>query len=138
MSTDRETSSGTEIRRSTSAPSASCGITSARTKLVTSSRWSPEAASSSMSRTFSSVGTTSGSFWNPSRGPTSRIVTCTVQILGILELPAGYANRSSTETVIRRGGPGAAANGPPRGSSGRWVTSHTACTAAVRNRDAFP
>ena len=56
-------------------PSASCGITSGRTKLVTSSRRSPEAASSSIRRTLSSVETTSGSFWNPSRGPTSRIAT---------------------------------------------------------------
>ena len=30
-------------------------------------------ASRSISRTFSAVGITSGSFWNPSRGPTSRI-----------------------------------------------------------------
>ena len=60
---------------STSAPSASCGITSGRTNEVTSIRCSPESASIPISRTFSSVGITSGSFWNPSRGPTSRMRT---------------------------------------------------------------
>jgi hypothetical protein len=61
-------------------------------------------------------------------------------LLGLLPATcrASYANRSSTDAAIRRGGPGAAVNGPRRGSSGRWVTSHTACTAGVRNRDAFP
>ena len=49
-------------------------MTSARTKLVTSSRRSPVRASRSISRTLSAVGITSGSFWNPSRGPTSRIL----------------------------------------------------------------
>ena len=50
-------------------------MTSGRTKLVTSSRRSPVRASRSTSRTFSAVGMTSGSFWKPSRGPTSRIRT---------------------------------------------------------------
>jgi hypothetical protein len=40
---------------------------------VTSSRRSPVRASISISRTLSSLAMTSGSFWNPSRGPTSRI-----------------------------------------------------------------
>ena len=75
ISTDTDTSSGMSARRSTSAPSASCGITSARTKLVTSSRRRPVRASISTSRTLSSVGITSGSFWKPSRGPTSRMLT---------------------------------------------------------------
>ena len=69
------TPSGGTMRSSTSSASASWGITSARTKLVTSSRLRPVRASWSMSRTFSSVGTTSGSFWKPSRGPTSRMRT---------------------------------------------------------------
>ena len=59
----------------TSGPSASCGITSARTKLVTSSRRRPVRASISTRRTLSSVGIVSGSFWKPSRGPTSRMLT---------------------------------------------------------------
>ena len=59
------------IRASTSAASASCGITSGRTKLVTSSRRSPVRASASISSTLRSVAIVSGSFWNPSRGPTS-------------------------------------------------------------------
>ena len=75
ISTDRDTPSGTSIPASTSAASASCGITSARTKLVTSRRGIPVRASRSISRIFSAVGITSGSFWNPSRGPTSRIST---------------------------------------------------------------
>src|SRR3712207_8891205 len=45
------------------------------TKLVTSRRGTPVRASISTSRTLSSVAMTSGSFWKPSRGPTSRIAT---------------------------------------------------------------
>src|SRR3954471_23883797 len=74
-STETLTSSGICARSSTSRPSLSCGITSARTKLVTSMRSSPVFASSSTSRTLSSVSMTSGSFWKPSRGPTSRMRT---------------------------------------------------------------
>ena len=75
ISTDSETPSGGSIAASTSPASASCGITSARTKLVTSSRRSPVRASWSISRTLSAVAITSGSFWKPSRGPTSRMLT---------------------------------------------------------------
>src|SRR5436190_11477823 len=50
-------------------------MTSARTKLVTSSLRTPVRASPCTSRTLSSVAITSGSFWKPSRGPTSRIRT---------------------------------------------------------------
>src|SRR5688500_5654918 len=81
ISTDSETSSGTSIASSTSRASASCGITSGRTKLVTSSRRRPVRASISTSRIFSAVGITSGSFWNPSRGPTSRMRTCWTELL---------------------------------------------------------
>src|SRR6201999_3675250 len=73
--TETETSSGIRARSSTSPASASCGITSARTKLAPSTRRSPVAASISTSRTLSSVAITSGSFWKPSRGPTSRSFT---------------------------------------------------------------
>ena len=59
-STLRLTSSGTWIRSRTSWASASCGITSARTKLVTSSRSRPVAASASTRRTLSSVAIRSG------------------------------------------------------------------------------
>src|SRR3954451_20206602 len=75
MSTETDTSSGMSARSSTSRPSLSCGITSARTKLVTSIRFRPERASISTRRTLSSVAMTSGSFWKPSRGPTSRMRT---------------------------------------------------------------
>jgi hypothetical protein len=47
---------------STCAASANCGITSARTKLVTSSRFRPVRASASISSTLLAVGTISGSF----------------------------------------------------------------------------
>src|SRR5688500_10372509 len=50
-------------------------MTSARTKEVTSIRRSPASPSSPIRRIFSSVGMISGSFWNPSRGPTSRMRT---------------------------------------------------------------
>src|SRR4051794_32575843 len=73
-----DTSSGMSARLSTSVPSASCGITSGRTKLVASSRRTPVRASASTSRTLSSVAMTSGSFWKPSRGPTSRIRTASL------------------------------------------------------------
>jgi hypothetical protein len=75
MSTETSTSSGTSMACSTSGASASWGMTSARTKLVASRRRSPVRASASIRRTFTSVGMTSGSFWNPSRGPTSRMRT---------------------------------------------------------------
>src|SRR3954471_9214757 len=73
--TDSDTPSGGSIALSTSAASASWGITSARTKLVTSRRRSPVRASMSISRTLSALAITSGSFWKPSRGPTSRTFT---------------------------------------------------------------
>ncbi len=50
------------IRSSTSSASASCGITSGRTKLVTSSRRNPVRASASISSTLRAVGIVSGSF----------------------------------------------------------------------------
>ena len=76
ISTVTETSSGIVARRRTSAASASWGMTSERTKLVTSSLGTPVRASISTSRTLSSVAITSGSFWKPSRGPTSLTFTC--------------------------------------------------------------
>jgi len=57
-----ETPSGTSIRLSTSRASASCGIASALTKLVASSRFRPVRASASISSTLRSVGIVSGSF----------------------------------------------------------------------------
>src|SRR3954451_10689806 len=75
MSTETLTSSGMSARSSTSRPSASCGMTSARTKLVTSSRCRPVRASCSTSLILASVAMTSGSFWKPSRGPTLRMRT---------------------------------------------------------------
>ena len=55
--------------------SASCGITSARTKLVASSRRRPGAHERVDQPHLVAVGMTSGSFWKPSRGPTSRMRT---------------------------------------------------------------
>jgi hypothetical protein len=62
ISTANETPSRRSTAASTSAASASCGITSGRTNEVTSSRSIPVAESMSMRRTFASVGITSGSF----------------------------------------------------------------------------
>ena len=98
---------------STSAPSASCGITSARTKLVTSSRRSPVRASSSISRTLASVGMTSGSFWNPSRGPTSRMRICTPAML------AGHKGARPLDTLRRFDAPGPHDH---RRHPGRWAS----------------
>src|SRR3954466_119144 len=63
------------MRARTSSASASCGMTSARTKLVASMRRRPVRMSASMSATLSWVAPTSGPFWKPSRGPTSRTRT---------------------------------------------------------------
>ncbi len=73
--TEKETPGRRCTASSTSAASASCGITSGRTNEVISSRPTPVAESRSISRTFSAVSILSGSFWNPSRGPTSRMRT---------------------------------------------------------------
>ena len=62
ISTLRATPAGTSIAVSTSRASASCGMTSGRTKLVTSMRFRPVRASWSMSATLSAVGIRSGSF----------------------------------------------------------------------------
>ncbi len=62
ISTLRATPSGTSIAFSTSRASASCGMTSARTKLVTSMRRTPVRASASISATLSAVAIVSGSF----------------------------------------------------------------------------
>ena len=68
-------SAGTSIAASTSAASASCGITSGRTKLVTSMRRSPCAPARRSGRSCRPSAMISGSFWKPSRGPTSRTRT---------------------------------------------------------------
>src|SRR4029077_8246482 len=108
ISTETETSSGIAARSSTSPASASCGITSARTKLVTSSQRSPVAASISISRTLSAVAMISGSFWNPSRGPTSRIFTARGVISGperagdhhLLHLVGALADRQDLGVAV--------------------------------------
>src|SRR3954470_20713910 len=103
ISTEMATPSGGSMRSSTSSASASCGMTSARTKLVASSRATPVRASRSMSRTFSSVGTTSGSFWKPSRGPTSRMRTR----WGVMARNL-YCGAVSSPVVLLAGGTGGA------------------------------
>ena len=80
ISTEKATPSRRCTPASTSSASASCGITSGRTNEVTSSRFSPVAESRSISRIFSAVGIVSGSFWKPSRGPTSRMRTALRQL----------------------------------------------------------
>ncbi len=62
ISTPIATSSGTSICASTSGASASCGITSERTKLVTSRRRKPVRTSMSINSTLRSVEMISGSF----------------------------------------------------------------------------
>ena len=60
----------------TSAASRSWGIALGDTNEVTSMRGNPAAASRFTTSIFWSVGMNSGSIWNPSRVPTSQIVTC--------------------------------------------------------------
>src|SRR4051795_12206178 len=102
--TDSDTPSGGSIAPSTSAASASCGITSARTKLVTSRRLRPVRASCSISRTLSAVAITSGSFWKPSRGPTSRMRTCWTEVLTAAQ---SRVRRHMTDSVTVIGASGA-------------------------------
>src|SRR4051794_18131347 len=104
MSTEIATSSGGSMRSRTSSASASCGMTSARTKLVASTRATPVRASRAMSRTFSSVGTISGSFWKPSRGPTSRMRTRS----GVMAWRNLYSAAVSSPVVLLAGGTGGA------------------------------
>src|SRR5215218_7685805 len=104
ISTEIATSSGGSMRSRTSSASASCGITSARTKLVASRRLTPVRASRSTSRTFSSVGTISGSFWKPSRGPTSRMRTRS----GVMAWRNLYSAAVSSPVVLLAGGTGGA------------------------------
>ena len=75
ISTETLTSLGISTALSTSSASASWGITSGRTNDVTSIRGRPVRASALISSTFSAVEIVSGSFWKPSRGPTSRMLT---------------------------------------------------------------
>src|SRR3954452_8010636 len=94
ISTETLTSSGICARSRTSRPSESCGMTSARTKLVTSMRCSPVPASSSTRRILSSVEMTSGSFWKPSRGPTSRMRTRSGSTFHHAPLVGAHADRA--------------------------------------------
>src|SRR5919198_1268991 len=59
----------------TSSASRSCGTTLGWTNEVTSIRGTPASARRFTTSTFRSVGMKSGSIWNPSRVPTSQIVT---------------------------------------------------------------
>ena len=61
-------------------------------------------ASRSISRTFSSVGTISGSFWKPSRGPTSRMRTRS----GVIGSRNLYSGAVSSPVVLLAGGTGGA------------------------------
>src|SRR6266540_2556723 len=60
----------------TASASRSIGTTFGDTKEVTSMRGMPVAERRSTTSILSSVGMNSGSIWNPSRVPTSQIVTC--------------------------------------------------------------
>ncbi len=104
ISTDTLTSAGTSMRASTSAASASWGITSARTKLVASMRRRPVRASASINSTLRSVGIVSGSFWKPSRGPTSRMLTLSGIIAFSLYSAAVIAGAPDTVAVIGASG----------------------------------
>ena len=63
------------MRASTWAVSAIWGTHLGDTKLPASTTGNPAAARRSISSTLTSVGTVSGSFWRPSRGPTSTSLT---------------------------------------------------------------
>ncbi len=63
-------------RAMTSAVSAICGTQRGDTKLPTSIVRAPAASKPSIRATLVSGGMTPGSFWSPSRGPTSTMRTC--------------------------------------------------------------
>src|SRR5215213_6627404 len=114
ISTDSATSSGTSIASSTWRASESCGITSARTKLVTSSRRRPVRASSSIRRTLSAVAITSGSFWKPSRGPTSRMRTCWTEVLTAAQSRSAQHSITSSRSAAQASDVRAAPANPTR------------------------
>ena len=89
-------------RRAPRSASASCGITSGRTNEVSSIRCSPAAPSIPISRTFSAVGITSGSFWKPSRGPTSRIRALLGNSLTAQRLCGGRPRREHRRRRVAR------------------------------------
>ena len=75
----------------TSAASAICGTHFGDTKLVASIAGRPASVNRSMSPTLTAVGTSPGSFCNPSRGPTStRHMRC------------GMCMRAKVEGVVKR------------------------------------
>src|SRR5437867_1323877 len=82
----------------TSSASRSCGTAFGCTKDVTSIRGRPAADSRSTTSTFCAVGMKSGSIWNPSRVPTSHIVTR----VGSFMTSSGSQNLSGT--LARRTG----------------------------------
>ena len=106
--------------RAPRAASASCGMTSARTKLVTSRRLTPVRASTSMSATLSSVAMISGSFWKPSRGPTSRMRTANGSVV-----TASITRRSCVPTPIVR-------SPSPTSTSKRHLRSSTISRSVAR------
>ncbi len=76
FSTSPETSTPSRgwIAAATSSAPAICGTRSSRTKLTASIRGSPAAASRFTSSARTAGASVSGSFWRPSRGPTSHRV----------------------------------------------------------------
>ncbi len=73
---EKRTSGRRATWRATDTASASCGIHLGLTKLVISMAGRPVKDSESMSATLSAVASWRDSFCSPSRGPTSKIVTC--------------------------------------------------------------
>jgi hypothetical protein len=74
---DNSVPSGDPAAATTSSAPAICGTRSSRTNETASTRGSPAAASRETSSARTAGASTSGSFWSPSRGPTSQIVTPT-------------------------------------------------------------
>src|SRR5204862_7158117 len=68
----------------TASASRSCGTAFGWTNEVTSMRGTPASLRRSTTSTVCSVGMNSGSIWNPSRVPTSQIVTCLGSLIVIL------------------------------------------------------
>src|SRR5581483_4316419 len=88
------------IRRSTSALSAICGTQRGETKAPASIARRPASASISMSRTLSAAATVVASFWSPSRGPTSTMLTSAGS--GIGGLLAGGREGDQQRTLLHQ------------------------------------
>src|SRR5439155_21828260 len=115
----------------TSSASRSCGTTLGWTNEVTSIRGMPASARSVTTSTLSSVGMKSGSIWNPSRVPTSQIVTRSgsFMVSSSLRRDQTLARRSRARSSSGRAAP------LGRRRAIHWSGGRTQISRRLRRRD---